>query len=175
MPSEETGGGPSKKIVGALSAIAGVVVGFVVAVATDQTKEFVERADACYGALEKHEQGLQKAPRYMDDLRNRQDPDRFNTAAAEWNSDIVETDEEVASKCPVAGNKNEYLQTDTVSQFQKFSSELEACSQVPCDTTTEIALKDNCVSQVRQLQDQANKVKEWGVIRRTRYALTHLY
>jgi hypothetical protein len=175
VSTEGKGDGRSKAAIGLISAFAGIVLGFLVGIVTDQTKEFVERADSCYQALVQHELGMQKVPRFINDMSDHQDVDRFNAAAAEWNNDVVETARDVSNKCPIDPAKPEYLDGQTVKQFQALSAQVQACEGQTCDVGGVISLKDMIIVDVRDLQTEANKVKDWGLVRRCRYAVTHLY
>jgi hypothetical protein len=104
-------------------------------------------------------------------------PEQLNDALLKFDADIVMPRINVRNKCPMRGESTEYLNindvnnwNDTFERLRKYCFGAAECSDAAASESLK-ALADSTY----KLIVQANEVSQWGLVRRAKYEVMHLY
>jgi hypothetical protein len=153
------------------------LIGFFFGIASNQVTDFVKRADDCYNSLSQYKAGVTQFGTIMDVM---DDPNRTqqenDSAIQKYNKVIMIPTIVVYNKCPVKG-RLEYISKNDVEAWNRKNDDLEDCFGAPsqCSPTRAYSLSGDADESADPLIRQANNVWEWGLVRRAKFVVTHLY
>jgi hypothetical protein len=163
---------PAKKSkIGLLGIAITALVGFFFGIASTQVTDFIKRADDCYDALSQY--GLAIASSSFKTFNTTHDPhassDQVDEAIAQWDTVIQSPTFKVQNKCREL-NKNDF------SQWKISATKFAKCyMDSACPLDKSYTYQDSVVSLTSKLLDEAEGISKWGLVRRAKYEVTHLY
>jgi hypothetical protein len=172
-----------KPKIGLLAIVITAIVGFFFGIASNQVTGFVNRADDCDAALSRYVVGIEADSHLA--YREIRTPDRTDQqredALAKFFSGISAPYDIAVSKCSLDG-PDEYLNKDEAQAFMSHYKDLLTCTfygsaddQYPCSLEKWQRIHDEALDSTSALSSQASNVSQWGLVRRGRYAVTHLW
>lgn len=160
-------------LVALLASLATALLGFLGGIAQNQSGELVTSAQQCYAALNDYGQGLGQlsvvAPIFSNPYSaTAQVADAMNTGDERISKPYFDA----LGKC-----STDYLASDQYEEFQRGYDDIGTCFTDKPSCTPERA--EQLYSQYQPLNNsllqQANAVRDWGVLRRGLYTLRHLW
>jgi hypothetical protein len=99
-----------------------------------------------------------------------------NDAGYQYMTLIVVPHVKILAKCPVNGH-SEYLNSDEVNRWHATFDKLgDGCFLASeCSWDNAISYTKTAAQSTANLQTQAFQVAQWGLVRRAKYEITHLY
>jgi hypothetical protein len=158
-------------------------IGFMFGIASNQVTSFVNRADDCDAALSRYFGGIEADSHLA--YREIRTPGRTDQqredALAKFFSGTTAPYDTAVSKCSLDG-PDEYLNKDDAQAFMLHYHDLLTCTfygsaedQYPCSLEKWQRIHDQALDSTSPLSRQASNVSQWGLVRRGRYAVTHLW
>jgi hypothetical protein len=161
----------TKPKIGLVGVVITALIGFFFGIASNQVTDFVKRADDCYDALSQY--GLSMISNWNKLFATTHDPHSSSAqvyaATEKWNTLIQPPQFKVMNTCPEI-NKRDFAgwKASADQVFECYTD--PSCSPNKADT-----YRDSVFSSSTKLLYEAQEVSEWGLVRRAKYEVTHLY
>lgn len=160
-----------KPKIGLVGVVITALIGFFFGVASNQVTDFVKRADGCYDALSQY--GVSMISNWNKLFTITHDPHSSSAqvyeATEKWNTLIQPPQFKVMNKCPEI-NRHDF------AGWKASVDQVFACHTDPsCSPAKADAYRDSVFSSSTKLLHEAQDVSEWGLVRRAKYEVTHLY
>jgi len=162
--------------IGLLGIVITALVGFFFGMGSNQVTDYVKRADDCYDALLQYEAGLTSLVTLLGTVQDRKaTDDKTNAAIAQINTLIVLPHVKIKNKCPIEGS-SEYLNSEDVNRFNaSWTSLSDGCLASECSQDNASTYQLAAENLAAKLEGETHVVSQWGLVRRAKYEVTHLY
>jgi hypothetical protein len=166
--------------IGLLGVVITAMVGFFFGIGSDQVTDYIKRADDCDDAFSQFEIAIDSNFGLLSDTIHDQTlpPDKWAATVQQYNSLIWVPLLKIATKCPVRDyyNNTEYLNKNDVKDWNNSIKNMGDCFNAnECSHDK----ANSCVSDLDKwidiLERQIHTVPQWGLVRRAKYVVTHLY
>jgi hypothetical protein len=166
--------------VGLLGIVITAMVGFFFGIGSAQVTDYIKRADDCDDAFSQFQIGLDSNFTLLSDTVHDQAlaPDKQVAAGQQYNSLIVLPIQTIAIKCPVRDyyDNSEYLNRNDVKGWNNSIKNLGDCFEASeCSDDKANSYVRDVDKWVLNLERQTHQVPQWGLVRRAKYVVTHLY
>jgi hypothetical protein len=166
-----------KPKIGLPAIIITALVGFFFGAASNQVSDFVKRSDDCIEGLEQYIVGVSANSMpaiYAEHGTNSTAAEKTNKAYKYIN--LVDAPYyKILAKCPVNGHI-EYLDRNTVKDFKSHHDQMENCLEVQgCPNDDPATVVQDLLNSAQTLLKEAEEVPNWGLYRRAKYLVTHMY
>lgn len=163
--------------IGLVGIVITALVGFIFGIGSNQVTDYVKRAGDCVDALGQFLSNLPHFAPLSDTVHDKTlSPDQRNDAGYQYESLIVVPHIKIFAKCPVNGD-SEYLNSAEVNRwnaiFDKLGDGCFLASECSWDNATSYV--ETATDSTGNLEMQALQVAQWGLVRRAKYEITHLY
>lgn len=166
-----------KSKIGMIGILITALVGFFFGIGSNQVTDYVKRADDCSGALSEYYIGVLNFPTLSGTVHDQSlTDDQRDAAGGEYNTLIISPHNKITIKCPIDGSL-EYLNSDERDRFKaSFKKLSEGCFKASeCSQDNAYSYTVATTKSAFTLASEATKVSQWGLFRRAKYELTHLY
>lgn len=153
------------------------LVGFFFGIGSNQVTDYVKRADDCADALAQYVTGVNGNFNILSIKMHDHAlaPDQIAAAGQQYVDRIVVPRLKISEKCPVRGS-SEYLISDDVNRFKASSGKLEDCFNANECSDSDVGSDEfSAMGSALKLEREALVVSQWGLVRRAKYVIMHLY
>lgn len=163
--------------VGLVGIVITALVGFFFGIGSNQVTDYVKRADDCVDGLSQFLADLPHFAPLSDRVHDQAlTPDQHNDAGYQYETLIVVPHIKIVAKCPV-NDSSEYLNSNEVKRwnatFDKLANGCFLASE--CSWDNAVSYVETATESTSNLEEQALQVARWGLVRRAKYEITHLY
>jgi hypothetical protein len=174
-----------KAVFSPIGALIAALLGFLLGIASTQVSDYVKRAGDCAEALEQYATGV--AGNFGPTYYINHDPDASSDKQLELTSRYVSQvdasyDKAVAT-CPLDQSRGtEYLDENKVKDFLTGYGRVDKCikwtgcpEEHPEEDDNLLHIAEAAISSAKALTKEAQEVPTWGLVRRTKYVVIHIY
>lgn len=166
------------------SLIIAALLAFFFGLATNQSTDTVKGANDCYDALTQYLENVSsdfwelnhglRMPLSGPPAQQDQQLQRAREVARKYNTEIDAAYLKIKSKCPVTG-RSMYLNSSDVATFNNHYDELaKKCFEAPeCSDERADMVQRKSADSTKPLIEQAGNVSQWGLGRRSWYAISN--
>jgi hypothetical protein len=174
----------SRKVIAAVFGPVGLIaalLGFLLGIASTQVSDYVKRAGDCAEALEQYATGV--AGNFGYTYYTNHDPnasdDKKAAVTSKYVAQVDAPHDKAVAVCPLDLTRDtEYLDGNTVKDFHAVYEIMDKCVQwigCPQDSDNILAIAETAISSAKALTKEALGVPAWGLGRRTKYVVMHMY
>lgn len=166
-----------KARIGLLGIIITALIGFFFGIGSNQVTDYIQLARDCSDALSKYSLGVQSHYLELYDTNHESvlPRDQLYAMASLYNNAIAGPSVKIRNDCPM-NDRSGYLQNDDVNRWNADYKKLSDCwITADCSRLTASEDQYESVDSTVKLQEQARVVPQWGLLRRAKYEVTHLY
>lgn len=152
--------------------IVSALIGFIFGIASNQISGFVNRADDCYDALTQYETNVSQFPILTTAVHDQGlTLDLRDAANSQYNTLIAVPSSKIMNKCAIAG-----INATDLKHWEASDDDLADCLARPACSRSD-ASNDAVAAAISamQLSSEATKISQWGLLRRAKYVVAHLY
>lgn len=164
--------------IGLPAIIVTALVGFFFGIASNQVSDFVKRSEDCVEGLEPYLIGVEN--NFLPAVSVLHDPNSSVKQKTDIDDKLAALVDvpyyKILAKCPVTRRHTEYLDSYAAKRFLQNRDKMMDCLTVhgcPTDDQTTVIAAE--LRSGDTLLNEAEEVSNWGLLRRAKYLLTHLY
>lgn len=148
------------------------LIGFIFGIATNQVSDFVKRADDCYDALAQYETNMAQFPTLAGAIHGGSVAEEQGSPATfQYNNVIGLPSSKILNKCAIAG-----INTADLKRWEASDDRLPECLVAAACSPGEASDRTIAATlNAAQLAHEATTISQWGLLRRAKYVIMHLY
>jgi hypothetical protein len=174
-----------KAVFSPIGALIAALVGFLLGIASTQVSDYVKRAGDCAGALEQYTTGVAAnfGPTYYINHDPDASADKQLDLTSKYVAGVDAPYDKAVAICPLDQSRGtEYLDENKVKDFLTSYGRVDKCIKWtgcpegrPEEDDNLLHIAEAAISSAKALTKEAQEVPAWGLVRRTKYVVMHVY